>query len=72
MPGNEDLDRLAALDATALGRGRDAQQLLRALQGIRTADVQEDQEPVSLSTIDGRAWRLEPNPNYVAALPRAG
>ncbi|MFF3730906.1 hypothetical protein ACFYXM_11435 [Streptomyces sp. NPDC002476] len=67
IPTEDDLQQLAGLDAKTLGRSKDAQQLLAALQCLRLDDEQEaaqDDGPVDLGTIDGRAWQLEPDPHY--------
>ncbi|MFF4188493.1 hypothetical protein ACFYZ9_35370 [Streptomyces sp. NPDC001691] len=65
IPTEDDLQQLAGLDVKALGRGKDAQQLLAALQCLRSDEDQsaaQDDRPVDLGTIGGRAWRLEPDP----------
>ncbi|MFE3629410.1 hypothetical protein [Streptomyces goshikiensis] len=66
IPAEDDLQQLAGLDAKALGRSKDAQQLLAALQCLRPSDAQEAAQdgPVDLGTIGGCAWRLEPDPHY--------
>ncbi|MFE4829966.1 hypothetical protein [Streptomyces sp. NPDC056672] len=64
VPGEGDLRQLAALDAAELGRGKEARQLLRALQDLAPAPAQQETGPVDLGTIGGRAWRLEPDPAY--------
>ncbi|MFJ3365775.1 hypothetical protein [Streptomyces anthocyanicus] len=64
VPGEQDLQQLTGLDAGELGRSKEARQLLRALQDLGPADAQET-GPVDLGTIGGRAWRLEPDPNYL-------
>ncbi|MGW6202226.1 hypothetical protein ACWF9B_01015 [Streptomyces sp. NPDC055089] len=67
IPTEDDLQQLAGLDAKTLGRSKDAQQLLDALQCLRLDDEHEaaqDDGPVDLGTIGGRAWRLEPDPHY--------
>ncbi|MFJ4741040.1 hypothetical protein [Streptomyces sp. NPDC088775] len=65
VPGEDDLHQLTALDAAELGRSKEARQLLRALEDLGPADAQEETGPVDLGTIGGRAWRLEPDPNYL-------
>jgi predicted nucleic acid-binding Zn-ribbon protein len=64
VPGEQDLQQLTGLDAAELGRSKEARHLLRALQDLVPADGQEI-GPVDLGTIGGRAWRLEPDPNYL-------
>ncbi|MGW7314703.1 hypothetical protein [Streptomyces sp. NPDC054865] len=67
IPTEDDLQQLAGLDAKTLGRSKDAQQLLAALQCLRLDEEREaarDDEPVGLGTTDGREWRLEPDPHY--------
>ncbi|MGW0672516.1 hypothetical protein [Streptomyces sp. NPDC002746] len=66
IPTEDDLQQLAGLEAKTLGRSKDAQQLLAALQCLRLDDEQEaaqDDGPVDLGTIGGREWRLEPDPH---------
>ncbi|MYT24425.1 hypothetical protein GTW69_29785, partial [Streptomyces sp. SID7760] len=66
VPGDDDLHQLTALDAAELGRSKEARQLLRALQGLGPANAQQEETgPVDMGTIGGRAWRLEPDPNYL-------
>ncbi|MFJ5731582.1 hypothetical protein [Streptomyces paradoxus] len=65
MPGAQDLRQLTSLDATALGRSKEARHLLRALQELTPADAREETGPVNLGRIGSRAWRLEPDPNYL-------
>ncbi|MGC4916517.1 hypothetical protein [Streptomyces albogriseolus] len=64
VPGEDDLRQLTALDATELGRSKEARQLLRALQDLAPSAAQQETGPVDLGTIGGRAWRLEPDPTY--------
>ncbi|MFI1226019.1 MULTISPECIES: hypothetical protein [unclassified Streptomyces] len=67
FPAEDDLQQLAGLDVKALGRSKDAQRLMDALQCLRTDEKQETEKadgPVDLGTSDGRAWRLEPDPHY--------
>lgn len=67
IPTESDLQQLAGLDAKALGRSKDAQQLLAALQCLHLCEEQEaaqDDGPVDLGTIGSRAWRLVPDPHY--------
>ncbi|HWU06456.1 MAG TPA: hypothetical protein VN520_08755 [Streptomyces sp.] len=65
VPGEDDLRQLTALDASELGRSKEARQLLRALQDLAPATAQQETGPVDLGTIGGRAWRLEPDPAYL-------
>ncbi|MFI5748915.1 hypothetical protein ACIBBE_23975 [Streptomyces sp. NPDC051644] len=68
IPTEDDLEQLAGLDAKTLGRSKDAHQLVGALQCLRPDTAQEAEEPhspVELGTIDGREWRLEPDPYYL-------
>ncbi|MFJ9378905.1 hypothetical protein [Streptomyces sp. NPDC101455] len=65
VPSDQDLAQLTALDAQALGRSKEARQLLRALQDLRQAEALEETGPVDLGTIGGRTWRLEPDPAYL-------
>ncbi|MGW7386564.1 hypothetical protein [Streptomyces sp. NPDC054794] len=65
VPTEEDLDRLTGLDQAALGRGKEARQLLHALRDLRPAEEEQETGPVDLSTVGGRAWRLEPDPDYL-------
>ncbi|MFF2228923.1 hypothetical protein ACFVV7_37020 [Streptomyces globisporus] len=67
IPTEDDLQQLAGLEAKTVGRSKEAQQLLAALQCLRLDDEQEaaqDDGPVDLGTIGGREWRLEPDPHY--------
>ncbi|MFI2790596.1 hypothetical protein [Kitasatospora sp. NPDC018614] len=65
VPGEDDLRQLTALDASELGRSKEARQLRRALQDLAPATAQQETGPVDLGTIGGRAWRLEPDPAYL-------
>ncbi|WP_406369731.1 hypothetical protein OG788_07925 [Streptomyces sp. NBC_00647] len=60
VPGEDDLTRLTALDEAALGRGKEAQALFRALEDLRPQSPVQEAGPIDLGVIGGRAWRLEP------------
>ncbi|MFE9252889.1 hypothetical protein [Streptomyces sp. NPDC007088] len=67
VPTEDDLLQLAGLDAKTLGRSKDAQQLLAALQCLHLDEERKaarDDGPVDLGTIGSREWRLEPDPHY--------
>jgi hypothetical protein len=64
VPGDADLQRLTGLDTAQLGRSKEARQLLNALHMLAPDDAHEEAGPVDLGTIDGRAWRLEPDPAH--------
>ncbi|MFJ1975424.1 hypothetical protein ACIO93_43255 [Streptomyces sp. NPDC087903] len=64
-PGEQDLQQLTGIDAAGIGRGKEARQMLRALQDLGPADAQEESGPADLGTIGGRTWRLKPDPAHL-------